>query len=154
MMSWIRSLAAAFILGLASVVSAADNSPKPEGEPPDSVTTEKTIHERILKTVPPSKLRVWGDSSPDVQACLWIPVYEWNALAEAEKKALADYLKSRIPEIRANPDDYLKPIPKTAPLYAKFRKNVANMKDGKFIIFTMERRDERWLQSKTVAESD
>lgn len=101
---------------------------------------------------PETKLDVWGSASPEVKACLWIAEDDWGSLSSEDQAALIAWLKAQIPAIRSSPDRYAR-TPSSAPLYGRIRSNIANMRDGAFIVFTMVRKDREWIQSKTVAES-
>lgn len=126
--------------------------PKAPTYPEELVSRGSAIHKAALARTEDARLDVWGTGFPSVQACIWIPEDQWNALSIEDREAFITYLKAQVPAIRSNPDRYTG-IPEDAPAYKRLRDNIANMKDGAFIIFTMIQDDGRRIQSRTVAES-
>ncbi|WP_417909341.1 hypothetical protein [Candidatus Electronema sp. PJ] len=126
--------------------------PKAPTYPEELVSRGAAIHKEALARTEDARLDVWGTGFPSVQACIWIPEDQWKALSIEDREAFITYLKAQVPAIRSNPDRYTG-IPEDAPAYKRIRDNIANMKDGAFIIFTMVQDDGRWIQSGTVAES-
>lgn len=126
----------------ANIVSTSEASRKGE-----------SLFHRAVKNNPNTAIDVWGSGFPDVKASLWIPEDQWYALSGDDQTALVEHLKSQIPYIRRNPDQFTK-IPKSDPLYSKIRSNIANMKDNAFVVFTTILKDGQWVQSSTVAESE
>jgi len=126
--------------------------PKAPTYPKELVSRGLAIHQAALARTQDARLDVWGTGFPSVQACIWIPEDQWKALSLEDREAFITYLKAQVPAIRSSPDRYTG-IPEDAPVYKRFRDNIANMKDGAFIIFTMIQDNGKWIQSETVAES-
>jgi hypothetical protein len=105
----------------------------------------------IKAQFPKTKIDVWGTANPSVKACMWIPASSWSELPDSKREALIEYLASKVPEIRGNPDQYVG-IPRSAPVYGRFRSNIQGMRDRRIIIFTMVPKDGEWIQERTVHE--
>lgn len=69
---------------------------------------------------------LWGELTGKPLCCISVPEKEWESLDETKKKLLADYVKSLVNKIKANPFKYAKVSP-TAPMAAVVRRNIAAM---------------------------
>jgi hypothetical protein len=127
--------------------------------PPSSPVFDASIVEKggslfaqISAKTPQTKLDVWGTASPSVKACLWIVEDDWKALSVDERNALVIWLQAKIPTIRKEPTQFIG-IDQRAPAYKRILRNIVNMRDGAFVVFTMVQKDGDWIQGATVAES-
>lgn len=108
------------------------------------------LYARAAERNPVTRIGVWEPEKPTVRACLWIVEEEWDVLSAREREAVIHYLKTQVPVMRGDPDRYADASGAAADR-ALAAHNIANMREGAFIVFTMVRQGDAWVRGRTAA---
>ena len=98
--------------------------------------------------------QLWGEGAELPVVSTVFDQAIWGNLSTEEKKALALYTSSRIPEVRQSPGKFMR-IPSTAPIYPRIVDSVSNLCDDCWVIIIGERSSNGVLQiDKVVLQGD
>lgn len=84
----------------------------------DRILADNNYHRHIAPTL-------WGGLTPNPNAAITIPQRDWNRLSTADRHRLGYYIKSLVPEMKANPS--YSGVPETAPVFSTVVRNCGRM---------------------------
>lgn len=116
----------------------------------DTVSRGGTLFAQAAQKNPATRIGVWEPEKSTVRACLWIVEADWNAWSADERDAVIAFLKAEVPAMRSDPARFAG-VPPADPAYEMIRGNIAQMRTGAFIVFTMIRNEGAWTKSGTAA---
>ncbi|MFZ2445556.1 MAG: hypothetical protein WAW37_04300 [Syntrophobacteraceae bacterium] len=98
---------------------------------PDRIGQGRQIYLRILNSHPNidsfyQKPTLWGGMTATPLAVISVPITDWEALSENERKLLSEYAASLVDDVKGDPFGN-SPIPAKAPAAPKIRENASRM---------------------------